>query len=83
MADVSPSFRKLQERLKSDKEALESWQALGRKYDLSAAIPWRIVHQNYMPVRADIRRKLGLAEFLRVPVRRGKDGRFVSVDKER
>ena len=83
MADVSSSLHKLQERLKAEKEALGSWQALARKYELNAAIPWRIVHQNYIPVRADIRRKLGLAEFLRVPARRGKDGRFIAADRGR
>jgi len=66
-----------------ENERLEkSWTALAKEYGLYPAILWRIVNESYEPRRADIRKKLGLPQVIRVPIQRGKNGRFEPLEQD-
>jgi uncharacterized protein (UPF0264 family) len=65
-----------------ENERLEkSWTALAKEYGLYPAIMWRIVNEEYEPKRPDIRKKLGLPQVIRVPIQRGKNGRFEPIEQ--
>lgn len=53
-----------------------TWDELAAKYDVNKGILWMIVNQDYEPKRDDIRKKLGLPEYVVVPVIRDEKGRF-------
>jgi len=66
----------IQERLKEDYRVLHSWIAIGRKYNVSPAMAWRIANEGYEPKDDVIRDKLGFPQIIKQTVYRNKHGRF-------
>ncbi len=77
-----PSFtarNAIKERLFTLYGAYGSWRKVAEQFDISPAMAWRIVKQDYEPKDTEIRRKLGLPT--PVTTFQGPDGKFVKVDK--
>lgn len=58
------------------KDELGTWAEVGRHYDVSRVVVWRIANEGYEPKAEEIRSKLGLTERIVQEVKRDKFGRF-------
>ena len=66
----------LSDTVYAEYQRLGTWIAVGKFYGVHRAVVWRIVNQDYVPKRNDLRRKLGLPEILQQSARRDPKGRF-------
>ena len=66
----------IQGRLLEDYRIEGSWLAVGRKYDVSSAMAWRVANEGYEPKDDEIRAKLGFPQIIKQMVYRDEHGRF-------
>ena len=70
----------IQGRLLDDYKVEGSWLAVGRKYDVSSGMAWRVANEGYEPVDDIIREKLGFPQIIKQTVYRDEHGRFRKAD---
>ena len=62
-------------------EEFGTWELVGKHYDVSRTIVWRIAKDGYNPTPNEIRRKLGLPERTVMILLRDARGRFAGSEK--
>lgn len=77
---MANSIAELAKTLNDLYDELGTWELVGKRYDVSRTVVWRIAKRGYEPTQeksAETRRKLGLPTIEMIPqVRNGKTGQF-------
>ncbi len=78
MTDITNELFELAQGLLALHENLGNWQAVADKFvGVPKIVVWRIANDGYEPQKNEIRRALGLSEFIVVKQKRDAKGRFI------